>query len=271
MATTGEQSQDQAQVYPVLVVEDDADLRDTVETALQEYGYDVTAVASLAAALAAVEQRTLRLVLCDLFATSARDPLATVGELRERAQPTPVGVMTSWKVTAAEVAARGFAFLLPKPFELDNLFARVAEAVQLAVTPERERAAALARSYFDALTRRDWPAVEALCTDDVQFGPFGAAKILPTLRGRAALVEYLTAALSNYPGARFDEIALYATPRGFSARYTESWPATDGSAERRQSGAVVFSFTGSRIARIAVRINEERLRSITRSRPFRPR
>lgn len=272
MATTGSQAQNQtnAPSYPVLIVEDDVDLLATAVTALRDYGYDVIGAASLADALAEVEQRTFRLVLADLFATTARDPLRSLAELLERAQPTPVGVMTSWKVTPAEVAAHGFAFLLAKPFELDDLFARVAAAVQPAIAPEREREAALARAYFDALTRRDWQALAALCTADVDFGPLGAATLLPTLHGRAALTEYLEAALSLYPGARFNQIVVYATPLGLSARFTESWSASDGS-ERRQSGAVVFGFAGDQIARIAVRINEERLRTITRSRPLRPR
>ncbi len=271
MTTAGAQDQAQALVYPVLIVEDDADLLDTTVAALQDYGYDVTGVASLAAALAEVEQHTFRLVLCDLFASSARDPLSSVDELRERAQPTPVGVMTSWKVTPAEAEAHGFAFLLSKPFELDDLFARVAEAVKPEIAPEQEREATLARSYFDALTRRDWTAAAALCTDDVEFGPLGAATLPPALHGRAALTSYLATALGSFPGARFDEIAVYATPRGLSARYTERWPTTDGSTERRQSGTVVFAFASGRIARIAVRVNEERLRSITRSRPLKPR
>ena len=259
-----------AQVYPVLIVEDDADLLETVATALRDYGYAVTGAASLADALAEVEQHTFRLVLCDLFATSPRDPLRSVQELRERTQPTPVGVMTSWKITSEAADARGFAFLLPKPFELDDLFARVAEAVRPAIAAEHEHEAALVRGYFDALTNRDWPALAALCTDDVEVGPLGAATLLPALRGRTALAEYLAAALSNFPGARFDELAAYTTPRGLSVRFTESWPATNGS-ERRQSGAALFAFEGGKIARIAVRVNEERLRSITRSRPLKPR
>ncbi len=269
MTTTG--AQDQPQVYPVLIVEDDADLLDTAVTALRDYGYHVTGVASLPDALAEVEQRTYWLVLSDLFATSARDPLVSVEELRERAQPTPVAVMTSWKVTPAEAEARGFAFLLPKPFDLDDLFARVAESLRLEITPEREHEAALVRGYFDALTRRDWPALATLCADHVEFGPLGAATLPPTVRGRTAVADYLAVALSRYPGARFDDIAVYATPRGLSARYTERWPATDDRTEHRQSGAVVFGFAGGRIARIAVRVNEERLRSITRSRPVKPR
>lgn len=267
MAKTGAGTQ----VYPVLIVEDDADLLETIATALGDYGYDVARAVSLADALATLEQHTFRLVLCDLFATSPRDPLRSVEDLREHAQPTPVGVMTSWKITAEDAAARGFSFLLPKPFELDDLFARVAEAVQPAVSAEHEREAALARGYFNTLTTRDWPALAALCTDDVEFGPLGAATLVPSLHGRAALAEYLAAALSSFPGARFDELAAYTTPLGLSVRYTETWPATDGSAQRRQTGAAVFGFEGGRIARIAVRTNEERLRSITRSRPLKPR
>lgn len=260
-----------AQAYSVLIVEDDADLLETVVAALRDYGYDAVGAASLADALAEVEQRTFRLVLCDLFATSARDPLRSVEVLRERAQPIPVGVMTSWKISPETATARDFAFLLPKPFELDDLFARVAEAVRPAISAEHEREVALARDYFDALTRRDWPAVAALCIEDVEFGPLGAATLPPTLRGRVALAEYIAAALGSFPGARFDELTVYATPRGLSARYTVSWPATDGSSLRRQTGAALFAFDSGRIARIAVRVNEDRLRSITRSRPLRPR
>jgi CheY-like chemotaxis protein/ketosteroid isomerase-like protein len=253
--------------FRVLLVEDDVDLRATTELALAEQGYDVTSAASLDEALGHVDRATFWLILTDLFATSGADPLQSVEDLRARAQPTPIGVVTSWRLTAEEVAARGFAFLLPKPYELDELFARVASAATSQLPPERVWQEQAARSYFAALNRRDWQALASLCEPDVEYGPFEMPSFLPSLRQREAFTQHAAQALIRFEGMQFEDVAIYESPQGVAVRYTARWPGTDGS-ERQQSGVVFLGFKGQRVARISVRLNEDRLRALTRSRPL---
>lgn len=253
--------------FRVLLVEDDTDLRATTELALTDQGYDVTSAASLDEALGHVDRATFWLILTDLFAVSGANPLQSVEELRARAHPTPVGVVTSWKLADEEVMARGFAFLLAKPYELDELFARVAATAGKRLPAERAWQEQAARSYFAALNGRDWPALAALCTPDVEYGPFEAPSLLPSLRQREALTQHIEQALIRFHGMRFEDVVVYEAPRGVAARYTARWPGMDDS-ERQQSGVIFFAFKGKRIARISVRLNEERLRDLTRSRPL---
>jgi CheY-like chemotaxis protein len=113
----------------VLIVEDDPDMRDTLLFVLSEEGYEVRTAASLAEALDLLDQRAFELVLTDLFDSGGENPLRTVEELRLRAQPTPVAVMTGWNMDARAVEEAGYAFLLAKPYDLEFLMARVAQCV----------------------------------------------------------------------------------------------------------------------------------------------
>lgn len=253
--------------FRVLLVEDDGDLRATTELALAEQGYDVTSAASLDEALGLLDRATFWLILTDLFATSGVDPLQSVEELRVRAQPTPVGVVTSWRLTDEGVTARGFAFLLPKPYELDDLFSRVASAATGQLPPERAWQEQAARSYFAALNGRDWQALASLCEPDVEYGPHETPSLLPSLRQREAFTQHAEQALIRFEGMQFEDVTIYESPQGVAARYTARWPGTDKS-ERQQSGVIFFGFKEQHIARISVRLNEDRLRDLTRSRPL---
>jgi|SRR5690242_604713 len=113
----------------VLIVEDDPDMRDTLLFVLSEEGYEVRTAASLAEALDQLDQLAFALVLTDLFDSGGEDPLRTVEELRVRAQPTPVAVMTGWNMDARVVEEAGYAFLLAKPYDLGFLITRVAQCV----------------------------------------------------------------------------------------------------------------------------------------------
>ena len=105
-----------AQATPVpprlLLVEDDQETRDVVLDLLSEEGYVVTSATSLDEALAQVNRHVFDLILTDVIGWTAAVPLQAVERLREHAQPTPVGLFTSWNISEDVVKAKGFAYLL---------------------------------------------------------------------------------------------------------------------------------------------------------------
>jgi CheY-like chemotaxis protein len=114
----------------LLVVEPDAALRELLGEALSEEGVVTCCAATLEEALALVDQRAFDCIITDdTRGGTAQDPLCVARALRQRAQPTPVGVLTAWQVTPGAGDRRDLAFVLPKPFDLDQLLAQVAVAL----------------------------------------------------------------------------------------------------------------------------------------------
>jgi CheY-like chemotaxis protein/ketosteroid isomerase-like protein len=231
----------------LLIVEDDHDIRETIAMVLDEEGYTASFAVSLEDGLALVDAVAFQLILTDLFATSGQDPLASVEALRLRAAPTPVGIMTSWKVPPEEAERRGFRFLLHKPFGLEEFLTQVAAALKVTLSAEQRRQEAIVRRYFAALTARDWDALATLCADDVAYSLPGAS-------------SFAAETFAHFPDARFGDVLVYASPKGLAARYQGSWAAPDGSAQR-QSGATIFRFEGTHIAQIGVLLNEAYLQA----------
>jgi CheY-like chemotaxis protein len=114
----------------VLVVDDDAILLKLLRLILGDAGYRVHTVGSLPLAHAALRGSRFDLVLAD-----SMGPVVTresgahwepLDALRDAAGATPVAILTAYPTEAfAEYAARGFADLLPKPFDLEELMAVV--------------------------------------------------------------------------------------------------------------------------------------------------
>jgi CheY-like chemotaxis protein len=110
----------------VLVVDDDASIRELVSDALRDDGYRVVAAADGAEGLAALPGLGLCLVLLDI-----RMPNVDGWEFSRRYRAAnehsaPIVVMTAAEnalVWCAEIGAEG---CLPKPFDLDDLSAIVA-------------------------------------------------------------------------------------------------------------------------------------------------
>lgn len=96
----------------VLIVEDDPTLRELLALVLRDECYEALVAASCAEALTLLATQPCHLVVTDLFAHAADDPLGSIHELRTRAEGRPVGVMTGRAIAAAEVARAGFAFLV---------------------------------------------------------------------------------------------------------------------------------------------------------------
>jgi CheY-like chemotaxis protein/ketosteroid isomerase-like protein len=245
----------------LLVVEDDLDIRDALAQLLSDEGYAVTAVASQAEGLALIDAQTFALILTDLFEHTTRPPLASATLLRERAYPTPVGVLTGWRVTPEEIQAAGLAFVVTKPFDLDALLTTISVVLQTPLTPEQERHAQVVRDYFARLSERDWDGLVALCTPDVSYALPGASALSTRVRGRAAFRAYTQETFRAFPVAKFDDVRVFATPRGLAARYQVHLVLADGTA-LNQAGSVLFTFSAAAIRTIGIRLNDEQLRAL---------
>ena len=114
----------EADVPPVLVVDDDAAIRDAVRDLLEDAGIRVETASDGAEALSRIEVRRPRLVLLDMR-MPGMDGWDFATALRERDLELPVVVMTAaadarrW---AEEIGASGF---VPKPFAVSELIAAV--------------------------------------------------------------------------------------------------------------------------------------------------
>ena len=106
----------------ILIVEDDAALRDAVCLTLEMAGHSVTGVDGGPAALAELGSRTFNLVLSDLR-MQPMDGLELLGEIRRSQPQLPVLLMTAYgDVDKAVAAMRGGACdFLMKPFEPEML------------------------------------------------------------------------------------------------------------------------------------------------------
>jgi two-component system response regulator FlrC len=116
-----------AETAPILVVEDDAPLREALVDTLEMAGYCVIAAPAAEQALAWLNKTTPGLVLTDVQ-MPGMDGHALLCALKTRHPNIPVILMTAYgQIENAVQAIRdGAADYLPKPFEPDTLLATVA-------------------------------------------------------------------------------------------------------------------------------------------------
>lgn len=117
----------------VLVVDDDAILRDLVADWLTAAGYKVRKAADCQAALAALAQATPALIVCDMFMPGACGA-AAIGELKRRAPGAPViAVSGHFKsgsgLSAEDAVSAGAARALAKPVRRAQLLTAVTELI----------------------------------------------------------------------------------------------------------------------------------------------
>ena len=253
----------------ILLVEDDDAIRETLVLLLQDEGYQTQEATSVASALYLIEQATYDLILTDLFSHDPAAPLASVLALREQATPTPVAILSAWPASATDPEAADFAFIMSKPFDLDALLTAIAAALDAPLSPEDDQRAQVARRYFDALSSRDWDALVILCADDVTYILPGNTSLSATVEGKSAFRAYTEAVFAHFPAARFDPVILYSTPTGVAARYQSHWLTPNGD-EERQSGAVIFQFSGLRIQRIGIRLANTQLQRAVETSSYPP-
>ena len=115
----------------VLVVDDDAMIRNYIDMALQEEGHEVLAAEHGAAALLVLDAQTPDMILLDM-----RMPTMDGWEFARRYQArpgpkVPIVVMTAAQDASQRAAQIGADYFLAKPFDLDALYGCVARFTTL--------------------------------------------------------------------------------------------------------------------------------------------
>ncbi|WP_148716213.1 sigma-54-dependent transcriptional regulator [Chitinolyticbacter meiyuanensis] len=113
---------------PILIVEDDDDLREALTDTLELGGHAVLTATDGAAALMVLERERVALVLSDVQ-MQPMDGEALLIEVKQRYPWLPVMLMTAYGMVERAVAAlhAGACHYLPKPFEPDQLLQEVAK------------------------------------------------------------------------------------------------------------------------------------------------
>ncbi|MEW6676652.1 MAG: sigma-54 dependent transcriptional regulator [Pseudomonadota bacterium] len=122
---------------PLLVVEDDAPLREALSDTLELAGYTVTTAPDAEEALAWLERGRPGLVLTDVQ-MPGMDGHALLQAIKAKRPEVPVLIMTAYGQIerAVEAMREGAADYLPKPFEPDRLLAAVARYFRQPEAPE---------------------------------------------------------------------------------------------------------------------------------------
>lgn len=246
----------------VLIVEDDEDIGQALEAFLADEGYRTVVARTSEAAAAQIDERAFSIVLADVLPSDTADILHTVDALRQHAYPMPVILVTAWRLDEEEVTRRGFRALVTKPFDVEHLLVTIAACLARPLSAEQERQAKVVRRYFATLSAKEWGALAALCTEDVTYVLPGTSSFAHAITGREAFRSFSEMTFQQFPDAQFGDIGVYATPLGLAARYSGLWHTPDGT-QVRQSGAVIFRFTGDKIEHIGIQLNAERLDRVT--------
>ncbi len=117
----------------VLVVDDEADIRDLVSGVLEDEGYSVRSAADSSSALDAIEDRRPSLVLLDVWLQGSRlDGLQVLQEVKRRDPSLPVLMISGHGNLDTAVAAirEGAVDFIEKPFEASRLVHLVARATE---------------------------------------------------------------------------------------------------------------------------------------------
>lgn len=116
---------------PILLVEDEVDLRTTYERLLRRLRFEVIAVEQGADGLRIAESQGIRLVITDLKLPDM-DGIALIRALRRSANPPPIIVASGLDSAATRRAAleAGAIAYLTKPFSLSTLTAQIQDVLK---------------------------------------------------------------------------------------------------------------------------------------------
>jgi two-component system response regulator MprA len=154
----------------VLVVEDDAHVRDAVARALRFEGYDVHTAIDGNDGLLRVEELAPDVVVLDVLMPGT-DGLAVCRILRERGNHTPVLMLTARHVVSDRVAGldAGADDYLVKPFALDELLARLRALLRRASVTGGEEELRVGDLVLDPQRRQAWRADRELDLTKTEF------------------------------------------------------------------------------------------------------
>jgi two-component system, NtrC family, nitrogen regulation response regulator NtrX len=117
----------------ILIVDDEADIRDLVAGVLQDEGYSTRTAANSDEALAAIAERRPSLVLLDVWLQGSKlDGLEVLEKIKAGDPALPVLVISGHGNldTAVSAIRRGASDFIEKPFEADKLLHLVARATE---------------------------------------------------------------------------------------------------------------------------------------------
>ncbi|MEO7504438.1 MAG: sigma-54 dependent transcriptional regulator [Sphingomicrobium sp.] len=117
----------------ILVVDDEADIRELVSGVLEDEGYTVRTAADSTSALEAIEERRPSLVLLDVWLQGSRlDGLQLLEQVKHRDPTLPVIMISGHGNLDTAVAAirEGAVDFIEKPFKADKLLHLVARATE---------------------------------------------------------------------------------------------------------------------------------------------
>ena len=239
----------------LLIVEDDTDIRDILGTALREEGYVVSLATSLEEALTQLGEQVFYFVLTDLFSATPGALFDSIAALRSQAQPTPVGLLTGWRVSEEDAQRAGFACFIREPFELDEALAATASCLNAPLNGNQQRLAQVVKRFFAAHNERDWDAALDLPVTHLAYYPAPQSLYAPLrkLEGRESYRAYTEDVFRRLLLTRFEQVLVYARPKGLEARYVFGVTLPDNNSQQR-AGATLFHFQGDLIARIGVKV-----------------
>lgn len=142
----------------VLIVDDDALVRETLRFVLEDGGYQVYAASSGAEALRVLEQKPVDIVLSDIF-MPGMNGFDLLRQIRERAPDTPVILITGYGniEMAREALKQGASDFITKPYNIHEIPIMIERNVtrhSLLTTQTRQYEDAVQKSYqatLDAL------------------------------------------------------------------------------------------------------------------------
>jgi DNA-binding response OmpR family regulator len=121
----------EGRVGPILIIEDEIDLRNNYERLLRRLKFDVIAVERAGDALRIAESRGIGLVIADLNLPDM-DGIALIRTLRVCADPPPIVVASAVDSAATRRAAleAGAVAYLTKPFSIATLTATIRDILK---------------------------------------------------------------------------------------------------------------------------------------------
>ena len=141
----------------IIVAEDDRAARESVTRALELEGYGVLAVPDGEAALSAVSEKAVDILILDLMMPRV-DGLTVCRRLRAHGDRTPILIMTARTEVSDRISGldAGADDYLPKPFSLDELLARVRALLRRSTYDSAGRMVEVVDLRIDPAARRAW-------------------------------------------------------------------------------------------------------------------